>query len=401
MKVGIVEVTPFGGLLHYAVQLGDALAARGNEVDLITPAGNELAGGHSGAARMRAVLHPSVKGSEQPKPGRLNFLRRRAGVAVGLVRAWVRAVFEARRGRYDVVLVTCDVQNIVAATAMRIALGLPRHARYVNLCHNARPFSRFDADSSYHDAAFSERLLADMYSRYDAILVHGERTKKMFAENWPHARIGIVPHGDERVFGEDAPPLPDERRILFFGAWRRVKGIPILLDAFDILSERMPDASITLAGYPHRQEVDVDAIEAWAERHGPRVEIIDRYLEIAEVEPVYARSMVAVTPYTAGFQSGVVHVAMTMGRPVVSSDVGDIGDVVIDGETGLLVAPGDPAALADALERVLSDRDLAERMGAAGRELALADASWERAAEIVEGELRATLEAQPAGGGAR
>jgi glycosyltransferase involved in cell wall biosynthesis len=59
--------------------------------------------------------------------------------------------------------------------------------------------------------------------------------------------------------------------------------------------------------------------------------------------------------------------AMAAGLPVVASDVGGIGELVADGETGLLVPPGDPARLALALARVLDDRALRERLGAAGR----------------------------------
>jgi glycosyltransferase involved in cell wall biosynthesis len=63
----------------------------------------------------------------------------------------------------------------------------------------------------------------------------------------------------------------------------------------------------------------------------------------------------------------VVVEAGLRGRGVVGSRVGGIPDVVRDGETGLLVPPEDPRALADALVRVLTDRALAERLGAAAR----------------------------------
>ena len=59
--------------------------------------------------------------------------------------------------------------------------------------------------------------------------------------------------------------------------------------------------------------------------------------------------------------------AFCRGRGVVASRVGGIPDVVEDGATGILVAPGDARALADALVRVLEDRPLAERLAAAAR----------------------------------
>jgi glycosyltransferase involved in cell wall biosynthesis len=58
---------------------------------------------------------------------------------------------------------------------------------------------------------------------------------------------------------------------------------------------------------------------------------------------------------------------MAAGRPVVATPVGGTPELVVDGETGLLVPPRDPEALAAALRRVLDDRELAERLGEAGR----------------------------------
>jgi glycosyltransferase involved in cell wall biosynthesis len=59
--------------------------------------------------------------------------------------------------------------------------------------------------------------------------------------------------------------------------------------------------------------------------------------------------------------------AMISGRPVIASKIGGLSDTVADGETGLLVPPDDATALAEALRRLLADRDLREQMGQAGR----------------------------------
>jgi glycosyltransferase involved in cell wall biosynthesis len=87
-----------------------------------------------------------------------------------------------------------------------------------------------------------------------------------------------------------------------------------------------------------------------------------------ELGPLYERAAVVACPsHREGF--GVVCAeAMAYGRPVVAGAVGGLLDLVVDGETGLLVPPRDVGALRAALERVLADRELRDRLGAAARE---------------------------------
>jgi glycosyltransferase involved in cell wall biosynthesis len=95
-----------------------------------------------------------------------------------------------------------------------------------------------------------------------------------------------------------------------------------------------------------------------------------------ELGEVYERAAVVACPsHREGF--GVVCAeAMAYGRPVVASAVGGLLDLVVDGETGLLVPPGDVSALRAALERLLADRELRHRLGAAARERVRKNFAW-------------------------
>jgi glycosyltransferase involved in cell wall biosynthesis len=75
---------------------------------------------------------------------------------------------------------------------------------------------------------------------------------------------------------------------------------------------------------------------------------------------------------------------MACGLPVVAARTGGIPEAVVDGETGLLVPPGDAAALARALARLADDSELRVRLGAAGRVRAVAEFSYDRVAQQIE-----------------
>jgi glycosyltransferase involved in cell wall biosynthesis len=96
-----------------------------------------------------------------------------------------------------------------------------------------------------------------------------------------------------------------------------------------------------------------------------------------ELERLYRRAAVVVCPSRREGFGVVCAEAMAHARTVVASAVGGLLDLVVDGETGLLVPPRDPAALRSALERALGDPDLRRRLGAAARERIRERFSWD------------------------
>lgn len=103
-----------------------------------------------------------------------------------------------------------------------------------------------------------------------------------------------------------------------------------------------------------------------------------------------AAAVVACPSRREGY-GAVAREAMAHGRPVVATAVGGLVDAVEDGVTGSLVPPGDPAALREAIERLLGDPDLRRRYGAAAREKARRELSWERATKDLLAVYRAAL----------
>jgi glycosyltransferase involved in cell wall biosynthesis len=388
MRLAVVQTAAHGGLLHYAAQLADALAARGHDVELITARGNELEG-RTGAARMRAVLAaPTAAATEAPDGWRR--VLRRARIASRLVRAWTRVGWELRRGRHDAALLTDDPAIPLVAAAELLLTALPACPELAAVCHEPRPRNRWSGEDLYASSRALRALLLRLYRRLDLVLVHGERSREELLRAWPSARVAIIPHGDERILAPSPPPPADEERILYFGDWRRAKGLHVLMSAFERLEVARPAARMTIAGTP-LPDGEPDRVRRWAAARPDRVELIDSYVPIDDVPALFGRARVVATPYLAGSQSGVLHLAMTMQRAVVASDAGELGTTVVDGVTGRVTPAGDAGALAAALAEVVADGELAARLGAEGRRRLLAESGWERVAERVEAELMPML----------
>jgi colanic acid/amylovoran biosynthesis glycosyltransferase len=108
-----------------------------------------------------------------------------------------------------------------------------------------------------------------------------------------------------------------------------------------------------------------------------RIPFARGFVQHDELHQLYARAAVVACPSRReGFGVACLE-AMAHGRPVVATSVGGLLDLVVDGETGIVIPPRDPAALRSALERLLADPDLRRRFGMAGRDRARTHFSWE------------------------
>jgi glycosyltransferase involved in cell wall biosynthesis len=398
MRIAIIEPFPYGGLLHYSTQLADALSQRGNEVDLIVAKGQELAG-RPGPAHRREVLAPDAAPAP-PSPTRVQMKLRRARTAARLLATWKRVAREIHTGDYDAILLGGGFDMTPVALAGLFITHRRGHPPIAHVCHNVRPYDRWGGRELYLRSGPTIALLRRLYPSFDLVFVHGERSRREYEATWPSTRLAVIPHGDEGLFADDPPPPSTEPRILFFGTWNKVKGLPLLMQAFDELARRKPQTRLTIAGPPAPEEGEAERVLSWASERHERVEVLPAYVPIEDVKGLFARARVVVLPYFTAYQSGVVHLAMTMGRATVATDVGDLPEAVTNEVSGLIVPPRDPGALADALERVLWDTGLAERLGAAGHARTLEGSSWPVVAERVEAGLQlltGPAESAPAG----
>jgi glycosyltransferase involved in cell wall biosynthesis len=161
------------------------------------------------------------------------------------------------------------------------------------------------------------------------------------------------------------PPLTGPPTVTFAGRLMPEKGADVLLRAFALARERVPTARLSIAGTGaaepalHALVAELGLGDA-VTMHGHLTgDALGKVLDTAWVHAVPSR-----WPEPFGLTATE---AMMRGTAVVASEVGGLADIVLHERTGLRVPPGDVPALADALVRILSDRDLAEALGRAAR----------------------------------
>ncbi len=150
--------------------------------------------------------------------------------------------------------------------------------------------------------------------------------------------------------------------VLMFGRMEAYKGVCILHDAAAELSRDERPAQFHLAGRGPELDRLGDELRAL-----PNVRVDDRFIPSAELIAFIQAADCIVLPYLEATQSGVLAAALANERFVIASRTGGIPDVVEDGVNGLLVPPGDSAALVTAIRRAASDGALRRRLAQGAR----------------------------------
>ena len=210
--------------------------------------------------------------------------------------------------------------------------------------------------------------LADALARSALRRADAVRTISTYTTELVRAE-GIEPAAEFPAFMDLGPflanpalPLPKAPRALFVGVLERYKAFDVLADAWRRVASAVPGAVLHVVG----QGALAPVAERLLEELPGQVEWSPS-LTAEGVASALDSATLLVLPSRSEGMGRVVIEAGCRGRAVVGSRVGGIPDVVADGKTGLLVPPADAVALAEALERVLSDRPLAERLGAEAR----------------------------------
>ena len=234
----------------------------------------------------------------------------------------------------------------IAAKQLRVPYGFSTHAR------DARKIAPDELARRAHDAACVIACNPDVARE----ISHSE------------ARVYLMPHGVD--LGRFRPRArPDDRplRLLAVGRLVEKKGFDVLIAAAARLS--FPFLLRIIGEGPERARLEALIAAAGLEHQVT----LPGAMTHADLPDEYANAHAVVVPSivdSTGDRDGLPNVileAMASGRPVIASDVSAIGAAIADEETGLLAPPGDPAALASALERIARSQSLRAQLGERAR----------------------------------
>lgn len=197
----------------------------------------------------------------------------------------------------------------------------------------------------------------------DAVIVNGESQVDLVRTLYhlPAHRVAYVPLGPRMTALKwRSQQLREEPgTVLFFGAARPHKGLETLIQAQPLISLRIPDARILIASRGPELQRCLGYV-----KDASRFEIYEGFAPGSLVAELFDRATLVALPYRTASTSGVLMTAYVFGKPVVATNVGCLPEYVVARNTGVLVPPGDPEGLADAIVLLLSDDALRREMGA-------------------------------------
>lgn len=326
-------VTPYrGGIAHHTTQLANALAGL-SEVAVI-----------SFARLYPGWLYP---GKFQKEKSHLKLIPPAEFLLDSInPLAWHKTIKRISAQRPDSVIIpwwTFFLAPCLLYVANRIGkLGIP----VVFFCHNVVD----------HEASLWKRLLAKMVLYQGASFVVQTREEESGLRDLL-GEIDVMYH-PHPVYDQFPPAQGLLKRrarmeLLFYGFIRPYKGLDMLLEAMSGLEDL--DVRLSVVGEPWGKEA-VD----WERRiHeqgiGDVVEFVPRYVSEEESAEYFARADAIVLPYRSATGTGVVAAAYHYRKPVIASNVGGLRDVVIDGETGILVEPATAERLRVAIRKFAAE----------------------------------------------
>ena len=242
--------------------------------------------------------------------------------------------------------------------------------------------------SSFSNSSDSPIIGSMIYKLTDLIFTHNEFSKLEVMKANPSSSscIYIVPHGnytpfinaqhDKEKSRKRLGISNDKKVLLFFGIIKEVKGLDVLLHALKDVIKENPDALLLIAGKPwendftiYQKIIDKNNLSDYCLLH-------TKFIPHADVEHYYCAADLVVLPYKKIYQSGVLVMTLSYGKPALVSDLPPLKEVVTDMQTAFLFESENAISLAEKLNSILLNPEKLEQVRINGEELINTKYDW-------------------------
>ncbi|MCK5145112.1 glycosyltransferase [bacterium] len=365
-----------GGIAHYTALLYRNLTERGHDVHVI-----------SFKRQYPSLLFPGKtqldEGEELITVNAVHILD-----SIGPF-SWIRAFFYIRQLQPDLIIFNYWMPFFAPCYAT--VAGLAKKflsIKNLYILHNVIPHEKkpFDGILTRFGLKFIDFFITQARSVRDDLLSLNPAAN--YRET-PHPIYNIFPEAVDQKAVRNILGIGEERVLLYFGYIRKYKGLKFLVQAMPLIRESIKDIRLMICGefYEGREEILalIESLEL-----DNCVTLVDEFIPNEEVGRYFSAADLIVLPYITATQSGIVQIAYNYDKPVVVTRVGGLPEVVPDGESGYVVEPQDPEAIARAVINFYQD----------GQKDILVDGvrrqkdkySWDRMGEAIESFFSTTSE---------
>ncbi|MBT7903305.1 glycosyltransferase family 4 protein [Candidatus Woesearchaeota archaeon] len=180
------------------------------------------------------------------------------------------------------------------------------------------------------------------------LIVHGEKQKKdLISLKVKSKKIIVVPHGTYEFFTKwkQNKNKLEKNTILFFGRIIKYKGVDNLLKSMEFVIKQKTDVNLIIAGEGNFQQYS----KYLTKKINKNVTVLNRYIPEEEVAAIFQKCCFVVLPYDDATQSGIIPIAYSFKKPVITTNVGSLSEVVDQNKTGIIIPPKSPKKLSEAI----------------------------------------------------
>jgi len=400
----MIEPHGSGGICHYTYELCQALHFIGVDVHLYTNDNYELreypvsyAVGSCASSRLKEWIKQRTSQFPSIKKRNSNKLSPTTSKRIEVNPKKQLAVADKPSMQIRSLFLYCELLGRLILSGIRVI-----HIQWVNMqdssvfvfirlakflgitvvytAHNVLPHD--------DDSLNTKKWMAKCYSLVDKIIVHSNSNVEEILDlfDFQADKVFMIPHGNYGFFchssgkNEHAEFLNGKKSILFFGSIQKYKGLDVLLEAFKTVHSQRNDLQLIIAG----QLTEYDGKNAQYFKNliielgiEGAVELRIGYVPMNEVSRYFKSADVVALPYLKTYQSGVVQLAYSFGKPVIATNTGGLAEVVKHNESGSIVSPGDKDQLASAILDIFQRPEICRKMGRNALELSRSEYSWQ------------------------